>query len=479
MNYAMIFRVLGFTMMYEGALMSPSLLVSVLYNEHDTSAFFISIVGLLLGGFLLSRIKPHTRIMHPREGFAAVGLIWIMMSLCGAIPFVLSGAIPHYIDAVFECASGFTTTGASILTAVEGLPHGVVFWRSFTHWVGGMGILVFTLALSPVMGTGSVHLLKAESPGPAPGKLLPKLGSTAKVLYLIYFFMTVVLIIALMLAGMPLFDAMIHAFGAAGTGGFSSRNLSVGAYQSPAIEWILGIAMILFGVNFSIYFLLLQRSFKRALLNEELRFYGIIVLGTTALIAWNTWGQYGIHAIRTAFFQVSTIITTTGYSSVDFNLWPELSRVLLVGLMLCGACAGSTGGGLKVVRLLLLGKDTRRSMGQMMHPRMVRSVKMDGKSMDDDMLHSVLIFTVVYFALICFGTMVVALDNYDFTSTLTAVISCISNIGPGLGIVGPMGNFSSFSFLSKTLLTAMMIIGRLEIFPILLLFSRENWRKAA
>ncbi len=480
MNYRMILRLLGMVLAYEGVLMTPALGVSLIYGGTDWLAFVYSIVILFLLGFPLSRIKPHSRPMQAREGFAAVAIIWIVMSVGGALPFLLSGAIPHFADAVFECASGFTTTGSTILREIESLPHGILFWRSFTHWLGGMGVLVLALALLPSLGAGTVHLLKAESPGPAPGKLLPKLGQTAKFLYILYAGMTAALVVALLLSGMPLFDAMIHAFGTAGTGGFSNKNLSVGAYGNPVIEWILAAGMLAFGINFTIYFYLLRRQARRALKSEELWWYLGLVLLFSALITIEVRPDYDTlgTTIRHAVFQVSSIVTTTGFSTTDFNGWPMLSRALLLFLMAMGACAGSTGGGLKVARVVLLGKTIRREMGRFIHPRMVQNVKIDGRAVSDELPQHVLIFFVSYMGIIVMGFLFLSLDNFDLTTTCTAVLTCISNVGPGLGVVGPMGGFADFSAGSKLMLALIMIVGRLEIFPVLLLASGRLWRKS-
>ncbi|MDR3051299.1 MAG: TrkH family potassium uptake protein [Oscillospiraceae bacterium] len=481
MNYKLIMRLLGAVLWYEGLMMLPSLGVALYYGEGDATAFALSIGILLAAGRALRRLTPRNRPMQPREGFAAVAIIWLFISAFGALPFVLSGAIPNCVDALFECASGFTTTGSTLVANVEALPHGILFWRSFTHLLGGMGVLVLAMALMPTMGAGTVYLLKAESPGPTPGKLLPKLGATAKVLYLIYILMTVLLTVLLRLAGMPLFDAAIHAMGTAGTGGFSNRNLSVGAYANPMAEWIIAAFMLLFGINFTLYFyLFVQRDIRRAAKNEEFGLYLVVIGLATGIIALLVWGQHGpVTSLRHAFFQVTSIISTSGFTTVNFDLWPELARCLLLCLMALGACAGSTGGGLKVVRLLLLGKGMFRATGRIIHPRMVRPVKMDGKTLSDEVVHTVLVFTVGFIGLVVLGTLILALDDFDFLTTFSAALTAMGNVGPGLGLVGPMGNFAAFSPLSKLTLALLMIIGRLEIFPVLLLFSRETWRKTA
>ncbi len=480
MNYRLILRLLGTVLKYEGAMMVPALAVALIYGESDVSAFLIAIGVLELVGVPLSCIKPHARPMQAREGFAAVAIIWLLMSVFGALPFMFSGAIPRFEEAFFECASGFTTTGSTILRDIESLPHGILFWRSFTHWLGGMGVLVLAIALLPSLGAGTVNLLKAESPGPAPGKLLPKLGATAKTLYIIYAAMTLVLVVLLMLAGMPLYDALIHAFGTAGTGGFSNRNLSVGAYGNPAAEWIIAVFMMLFGMNFTIYFYLIHREIRRALKNEELWWFWILTVGVAAVAFLQIVPLYQSagSSARHAFFQAASIVTTTGYSTVDFNLWPHLSKNLLLMLMVMGACAGSTGGGLKVVRVLLLTKTMRRAVGRMIHPRMVQQVKLDGRPVHDDLRHGVMTFFSTYMFIVVFGVLVISLDNFDLATTVTSVLTCISNVGPGMELIGPMGNFSGFSVLSKLVLAVIMIVGRLEIFPVLMLCSTRLWRKS-
>ena len=478
MNYKLMLRLLGAVLQYEGLFMLPALAVSLWYRGSDVYAFLGSIALLLAVGVPLNRIRTDRRPMQTREGFSAVAIIWLVMSVFGALPFLLSGAIPRFADAVFESAAGFTTTGGSVLTDVEALPRGILFWRSFTNWVGGMGVLVFALALMPTLGSGSVNLLRAESPGPMPGKLLPKLGETAKALYIIYSAMTALLVCALALAGMPLFDAVIHALATAGTGGFSNRALSVGAYGNPAVEWILVMGMLLFGVNFTVYFHLIRRNLRLALKNEELWWYGAAALAASAVIFFQIvpiYRGFG-DAARRAVFQVASIITTTGFNTADYGKWPELSRVLLLFLMVTGACAGSTSGGIKVIRVALLAKAVRRAMGRMIHPRMMQSIKLEGKPVHDDLPQGALAFLAAYIAVAALGLLAVSLDNFDLATSFSAVLSCVSNIGPGFGRIGPMGNFAPFSEASKLVLSVIMIAGRLEIFPVMLLFSRRMWK---
>ena len=479
MNSRWILRLVGKALTYEGVLMLPALAVALLCRGGDALAFCLSIALLLAVGLPLSRLTPAKRPLQAREGFAAVAVIWVLLSVAGAMPFVFSGAIPNVLDAVFESTSGFTTTGSTILTDIERLPRGVLFWRSFTHWLGGMGVLVFALALMPAGGGGAVFLLRAESPGPAPGKLLPRLAETAKLLYAIYFVLTAALTVALMLAGMSLYDALVHAFSTAGTGGFTHNSLSVGTYQSPAIEWILTAFMLLFGINFAVYYHIAARRVRRALKNEELWLYGALVLGTAALVFLQIRPLYGTGtSVRHALFQVSSIVTTTGFSAVDYSLWPQLSCCLLLCLMVIGSCAGSTGGGLKVARVLLMAKALRRAVSRLIHPRLVRTVRLEGKAVEDDMLSGVLVFGVAYVGLAVLGALILSLDNFDLLTTLTASLAGISNVGVGLGAVGPMGSYAAFSPLSKLTLTLLMILGRLEIFPVLMLGAGILWRKA-
>lgn len=480
MNIFVVLKVLGIVLIWEAVLMIPSLMIAVYDGSYEITAFIISILIIGIIGFILYSVKTKGQHMRSREGFASVALCWLLMSMFGALPFYLSGAIPSYIDSLFETASGFTTTGASILTQIEGLPRGILFWRSFTHWIGGMGVLVFTLALIPAFGARSVFLMRAESPGPTPGKLVPKISDSAKILYMIYTMMTIVEIVLLILARMPVYDAFIHAFGTAGTGGFSNMNLSVGAYQSPAIEWIIAIFMFLFGVNFTLYHSVLLGNWKNALKNEEFMLYSFTVTAAILLIFVNILPQYGYSlsdSIRHSAFQVSSIVTTTGFATVDFNLWPMFSKCILLVLMFAGACAGSTGGGIKFVRVLLLFKSIKYEMKRVIHPRSVNTIKMDGKTVDDNTMSEIMVFVISYIVIIIFAVLIVSLDNFDFVSTFSAVLATISNIGPGIELVGPMGNYAGFSVLSKLVLTACMIIGRLEIMPILVLFTPAVWKK--
>ena len=478
MNFRLVFKVTGKALMVEAVSMLIPLLVSLIYQE-DPTPFLYTIPLVMIIGFLLS-LMPSNDHFFPREGFFSVALIWLLMGAFGALPFFFSGYFNSYIDCFFEAVSGFTTTGASILTAVEPLPRGILFWRSFIHWLGGMGVLILTIALLPSLGARTLHLMKAESPGPVVSKLVPKSSQSSKILYGIYCALTAIEVIILRIAGMPWYDSIVHSFATAGTGGFSTRNLSIAAYGSPAIEIIITIFMLLFSVNFSLYFLLLCGKVKQVLKSDELRFFLIIVFASIVLISINIWDLYptGGESIRHAAFQVGSIISTTGFASTDFNLWPEFSRILLVLLMFIGACAGSTGGAIKCSRVLLLGRCIKREIRQVIHPRAVNVVKLDGRVVDESGLRSVHIFFSAYILITLGATLLVSLDNYSFGTTFTAVVSCIGNIGPGLEMVGPMGNYALFSGFSKLVLSLCMIIGRLEVLPILVLFSGNAWKRS-
>lgn len=480
MNVKIVLKVLGIVLFWEAVLMMPSLLISVLDNSFETKAFIIAITATALTGFILTRFKTNRTEMRKREGYVAVALSWLIMSLFGALPFYISGSIPSYIDALFETVSGFTTTGSSIVRNIEIMPRGLLFWRSFTHWIGGMGVLVFTMALVPSIGGRPVYLMRAESPGPTPGKLVPKLGESSKILYIIYAVMTAILIILLIIAGMPVFNSFIYAFGTAGTGGFAMDALSVGAYNNPWIDWIISIGMLLFGVNFTLYFLLIRGDWKNIFKNEEFRLYCIYVLLGVLAVVINIMPNFNfnfIEALRYSVFTVSTLVTTTGYSTIDFNLWPMFSKSVLLALMFFGACAGSTAGGVKSIRVLVLFKSIYYEIKHTIHPKSVQKIKVDGKSIDDDTLKSIMIFFFAYIVIIIFSTIIVSLDNFDFMSSFSSVLATISNIGPGFEVVGPMGSFADFSVLSKITLISNMILGRLEIIPVIILFSPEIWKK--
>ena len=462
MNIRMIGFVLGRILLVEAGLLTLPLAVALLYRE-PAMPWLITMAALVVCGALLSFRKPERTALYAKDGFAAVALVWLLMSAFGALPFVLSGDILHYVDAFFETVSGFTTTGASILPAVEPLSRGSLFWRSFTHWVGGMGVLVFVMAILPMSDGHTMHILRAEMPGPTAGKLVSRMSDTAKILYGIYFVMTAVMILLLVLGGMDLFDACIHAFGTAGTGGFSSRNASVGAYNSAYIDIVTGIGMLAFGVNFNLYFFLLVRRFREVLRSEELWVYLGIVAASTAAIAANILSLYDSvgTALRHTFFQVSSVITTTGYATVDFGQWPVFSKTVLVLLMFVGGCAGSTAGGLKVTRIVTLAKAAVMDMRKMLHPNAVINVRMEGRALPEKQVRGVQAYLSIYILILCGSWLLLSLAGFDELTTFTAVVTCINNVGPGLNMVGPTGNFGFFAPWAKLLLSFDMLAGRL------------------
>ena len=479
MNYAIVLRLLSYILYCEAALLLLPAMASLIYGEWMVLGVFLLTAALsAVAGALLHRIKPKSQIFYMREGFATTALCWLLISVVGAVPFVLTGSIPNPVDAMFETVSGFTTTGASILPAVEDLPRGILFWRSFTHWIGGMGVLVFLLSLLPLTGGSHVNLMKAESPGPSVSKLVPKVQQTAKILYTIYIGMTLFQIILLLIGRIPLFDTLCISFGTAGTGGFGIVNDSMGSY-STYCQVVTTIFMILFGVNFSAYYLLLTKKFVQAFKFEEVRYYFGIILAAILVIGLNTahlFRNLG-EAFQQAAFQVGSIITTTGFSSTDFSQWPSLSKTILVLLMFVGACAGSTGGGIKVSRILILCKAAKKEFQLYLHPNAVKKIKMDEKTIGHDIIRSTNIYLSVYLLILAASVLIISLDNFDLITNFTAVTATLNNIGPGLEIVGPMGNFSSFSYLSKCVLIFDMLAGRLEIFPLMLLFFKGTWKK--
>ncbi len=479
MNYAIVFRLLGYILLCEGALLLLPAITSLIYGEWAVLGIFLAVaVFCAVVGFLLKGIKPSSKVFYMREGFACTALSWVVISIVGAVPFVLTGCIPNPVDALFETVSGFTTTGASILPAVEDLPKGILLWRSFTHWIGGMGVLVFLLSLLPLTGGSHVNLMKAESPGPQVDKLVPKVQSTAKILYGIYMFLTVLEFIFLLAGGMSVFESILTAFGTAGTGGFGFRNDSFASF-SPYIQWVVTIFMILFGVNFNAYFLLLMRRFRRAAASEEVRGYFIMIFVAIAIITANIHSMYnGIgEALRHAAFQVGSIVTTTGFSSCDFDLWPTLSKEVLVMLMFVGACAGSTGGGIKVSRFLILGKTLGKELKQALHPQVVAPVRMDGKLVNHETIRTTNVYMAAYIFIFVASLFLISLDGFDMVTNFTSVAATLNNIGPGLNQVGPMMNFGGFSNFAKLVLIFDMLAGRLEIFPMLVLFMPDTWRK--
>lgn len=482
MNYKMLGRFVGKILWVEAAFMIPALLISLWGKEIPAvKGFLLSIAAIVaVAGLLTGLCKGSEKKFYAREGLACVGISWIAMSILGCLPFCLSGAIPRFIDAFFEIVSGFTTTGASILSAVEGLPKGILYWRSFSHWLGGMGVLVFLLAISSINGGDNgftMHLLRAESPGPNVGKLVPRMKKTASILYLLYILLTILNVIFLLAGGMSLFESVCTAFGTAGTGGFGVRNDSIAGY-SPYIQNVCTVFMLLFGVNFSCYYLLLIKQFKSVFRDEELRMYLGLVLGSIVLIVLNLRGYYETlgETIRHAAFQVASIMTTTGFATTDFDLWPSFSKAILLFLMVVGACAGSTGGGFKCGRALLMFKSLQRSVRQVVHPQKVQVVRSNGQPIGEKVLRNINAYLAAYVMIVIVSFLAVSLDGFSVTTNFSAVIACFNNIGPGLEMVGPVGNYGAFSTLSKLVLIMDMLAGRLEIFPILILFSRTTWK---
>ena len=482
MNYKMIGRFLAQILSIEALFMVPALFISAGYREWLAVQGFLCAIGLILLAtlifFLICRSAP--RALDAREGMVCVGISWIALSLFGCLPFIFSGEIPRFIDAFFEIVSGFTTTGSTILTNVEALSPGILYWRSFSHWVGGMGVLVFLLAIAPGSKEKgfTMHLLRAESPGPDVGKLVPRMRKTASILYIIYIVMTIINIILLLLGDMPWLDALCTAFGTAGTGGFGTKNDSLTSC-SPYIQYVTTIFMFLFGVNFSCYYLLLMRQFRSVFKDEELRMYFLVVCAAILMIVLNIRHMYGSleETFRHASFTVSTIVTTTGFATTDFDTWPAFSKSIIMFLMVMGACAGSTGGGLKVSRMLYLLKSLGRNITQVLNPRRVKAIRNNGNVVSEKVLDNTNAYLAAYVCIVIFSYIIISLDGQSIGTNLSAVLACFNNTGPGLEAVGPTCNYSHFSDLSKLVLSADMLAGRLEIFPILVLFSRNTWKR--
>ena len=475
MNYKLMLRTLGRTLQLEALCLLLPLVVCLIYREDPKPFLYtIGLVGLL--GSLLVRLRARPDFFS-REGFAVVGLIWVFLSLFGALPFWFSGEFASFADCFFEIVSGFTTTGASILTEVESLPRGILFWRSFSSWIGGMGVLIFTLAFLPKVGGRTQVLVQAEATGPVSNKLVPKTALSARILYLIYISLTLLEILALCLAGMPFYDAVVNTFATVCTGGFSVRNLSIASYGLPVCEVIITVFMLLCSLNFAVFFLVLTGRLRQALGSDELRFFLLAVALSSAIVFFNVLPLYESagHALRDTLFQVSSVVSTTGFSTADFALWPTVSQFVLVLLMFLGGCAGSTAGGLKASRVLLLLRCARRSLRRLSHPRAVKVVKLDGKAVDEETLNTVFVFFTCFFLVLGGTCLVVSLDGFSLTTSCSAALACISNSGPGLEAVGPLGNFAAFSSLSKVVLSMAMLVGRLEIFPILILFQPSTW----
>ena len=463
----------------EAVLLVLPLAVSIIYRERCALSFLITALASLFVGFAVTLIsKPGNRLIYAKEGFVIVALAWLALSAIGAVPFVLSGEVRSYADAFFETVSGFTTTGASVLTDIEGMSHGLLFWRSFTHWVGGMGVLVFIMAIIPSVCDRSIHILRAEMPGPVMGKLVPKLKQTAKILYLIYIVMTVLEMILLLCGGMSLFDSALHSFATAGTGGFGIKGDSIASY-SPYLQWVIAVFMFLFGINFNIYYLLLVRRFRSVLKSTETWCYIAICLISVSIITGNIYSIYGNlpDSVRASAFQVASLVTTTGFSTADFNLWPGLSKGILLILMFIGGCAGSTAGGLKVSRVVMMIKMIRREFMKMIHPRSVSAVRIEGKKVDDTTLNGVNVYFALYMVIYFAVFLLLCLEPFDFETNFTAVAACYNNIGPGFGAVGPMGSFSGYSAFSKIVLSATMLLGRREIYPLLFALIPSTWTK--
>ena len=478
MNYRMILYVLGWIMNFQALFLLPSSVVGVTYREQAGFSIIITAILCLAIGLLIISRKPKKTQIYAREGFVIVAFSWIILSVFGALPFRISGTIPSMVDAASAVASGFTTTGASILSNVEALPHCLLFWRSFTHWIGGMGVLVFVIAVLPLAGGSNMYLMKAESPGPSVKKLVPKVKRTAVTLYVMYLMITLIEIIFLLAGRMPLFDALTLSFGTAGTGGFGVRNDSIASYTAYQ-QIVITVFMILFGVNFNVYYLIYRRKLKEIKTCSEVFAYLSIIAVGVILISVNIRDRYpGVgSAIKNAAFQVGSIITTTGYSTVDFNLWPAFSKTVLVMLMFIGACAGSTGGGIKVSRLMILCKTVTKELDYIVHPNGVKKIKMEGKQLEHSVLRSVNVFMIAYILIFAVSVLLISLDNFDLTTNFTAVAATLNNIGPGLGRVGPASNFGCYSDFSKIILTFDMLAGRLELFPVLILLSRHTWKK--
>lgn len=483
MNYKMMGRFIGHILLVEAVFMSTALIISLVLKEINACRGFATAIGIILviTAVLLLLCRGNKTNLKAKDGFVCVGIGWIIMSILGALPFYISREIPHYIDALFETVSGFTTTGSSILSDVESLSRGLLYWRSFLHWIGGMGVLVFVLAIGAGSGKNNgftMHILRAESPGPKVGKLVPKMKQTAEILYMMYILMTILNIIFLLIGKMPLFDAVCTAFGTAGTGGFGIKNDSMASY-SPYIQNVTAVFMLLFGVNFSCYYMLLIRQFGSVIRDEEFRFYAGVVVISILLIVFNIQGTYGTleETIRHVIFQVASIVTTTGFATTDFDMWPGFSKAIILGLLMLGACAGSTAGGFKCGRFLLVFKSLKRNVKQILHPQKVQVIKVNGQMVEEKVIDNTNAYLSAYVLMVVVSFLLVSIDRFSTTSAFTAVLTCVNNVGPGLEAVGPTCNFSQFSDFSKLVLIMDMLAGRLEIFPILVLFSRSTWSR--
>ncbi len=478
MNFPMIIYILGWILNFEAFFLIIPLAASIGYGENTLFPLLLTIGICIVIGLPITLRKPKESTLHSRDGYVIVSLSWIVLSAFGALPFVFSGAIPNYIDALFETVSGFTTTGATILSDVEAVPKSLLLWRSFTHWVGGMGVLVFIMAFLPLSGGQNLHIMKAESPGPSVSKLVPRIKTTALLLYAIYLVMTALEFVLLLFGGMSVFDAVNTAFATAGTGGFSVRNDGLAGY-SDAVRMIVTVFMILFSFNFNVYFLLLSKKFKDALKVSEVWYYLAIIAAATAVITVNIKGMFPSvgEAFRNAIFTVSSMISSTGFTAVDFNLWPELSRTIIVLVMFIGACTGSTGGGIKVYRIVILFKSMGKELHTLIHPKQVKKIRMDSHEIGHEVIRSVNVFMVCFILVFVISLVCISFEDYDLITNFTAVTTTINNIGPGLDLVGPTSNFGFFSSFSKIVLIFDMLAGRLELFPMLLLFAPVTWKK--
>ncbi len=478
MNYKMVCKLVGRFLMVEAALMLLPLAVSFYYNENNSYAYLIVIGILLAVGLIMNVPKTVTKRIYAKEGFVIVAMSWILMSVFGALPFTVSGAIPSYIDALFETVSGFTTTGASILTDIEALPNSLLFWRSFTHWIGGMGVIVFVLAILPQKEMQSMHIMRAEVPGPTVGKLVSKTRATARILYKIYTVMTVAQIFALKLCGLSFFDSITTAFATAGTGGFSVKNTSIAFYDNIAAEIVITVFMFLFGINFNLFYLMIIKQFKRIFKSEELWAYIGIIVASIIVITIDIYPLIGSvgEALRESGFQVVSVITTTGFFTADYTLWPTFSQFVILLLMFTGACTGSTGGGLKVGRLIILIKTGIRQLRRAINPKSVKCIKLDGTVLENEVISSTSAYFLIYMLTIGVSTLIISFNDFDIMTSLSSVITCINNVGPGFGDISPVDNFSIFSDFSKIVLSLNMLIGRLEIFPMLILAMPSTWR---
>jgi len=480
MEYGVVAKVLGYLLMLEAGLMTPALLIALYYKSEDWLALLISIFVTGIIGFILSKAFRYRDNVQIKEGMVIVGLGWILVSLFGSLPFILSGAIPSWIDAFFESVSGFTTTGSSIVDNIESFPKGVLFWRSFIHWIGGMGILVFTVALLPMLGLGAFQLFRTESPGPRPDRIVPRVRDSARILYKIYSVITIIQITLLVVGGMPFYDSMLHAFGTVGTGGFGIKNNSVGFYDSSYIHLIIASFMTICGLNFSLYYSLIKGKWREVIRDEELRLYLGIILISIVLIALNIYNSMNYSdfflALRDSYFQVSSIITTTGYSTVDFDQWPAFSKIILFILMLIGGCAGSTAGGIKVIRILVLLKAIKAEIIRVLHPRAIIPVKVNDKPVSKDIVTGIAIFLALYMVIFLLGTLVISLDGVDFESAVSTMAASLNNIGPAFGFAGPAWTFSQFSPAIILLFSVFNLLGRLEFFTLFILINPRLWK---